>query len=82
MFAHNPLLSKNKLGNENFPLAVSFIYGDRDWMDSNGGRTIVEINKFKDTYSQVYILSNSGHHLNQDNPSELCNIIIDDLTRF
>ena len=42
MYAWNPLETTNRLGNPDFPLPVSFFYGDRDWMDVNGGRRVVE----------------------------------------
>ena len=47
MYAWNPLEDKERLGNPNFPLAISFFYGDDDWMYDGGGQRIVNKNKFK-----------------------------------
>jgi hypothetical protein len=33
MFAVNPLEAETRLGNPEYPIAVSFFYGDRDWTD-------------------------------------------------
>jgi len=44
MFAVNPLEHETRLGNPEFPVPVSFYYGDIDWMDVNGGRRVVERN--------------------------------------
>jgi len=32
LLAHEPLNTKEKLGNPTFPLAFSFVYGDDDWV--------------------------------------------------
>jgi len=56
MYAVNPLELDNRLGNPEFDLPISFIYGDIDWMDHRGGRRIVAKNKYKDGLSQVYML--------------------------
>ena len=31
LLAHIPLAREDKLGNPDYPIAFSFIYGDRDW---------------------------------------------------
>lgn len=67
MWAVNPLERDDLLGNENFPIPVSFYYGDRDWMDANGGHRVISKNKFKD-FSNHYIITDSDHHMYLDNP--------------
>ena len=76
MFAHNPLERESLLGNKDLPIPVSFYYGDIDWMDKKGGKRVVARNKFKDTYSHVYIISGSDHHMYLDNPKEFAEKII------
>ena len=70
MFAVNPLETEDRLGNPDFPVPVSFFYGDIDWMDVKGGQRVVDNNKFKGTKSHVYIVTNSDHHMYLDNPEE------------
>jgi cardiolipin-specific phospholipase len=78
MFAKNPLESKERLGNPDFPLPISFFYGDDDWMYDSGGRRIVNVNKFKGN-SDCYTISDCGHHLYLDNPTEFAEQIIYDI---
>ena len=47
MFAKRPLETEEFLGNPDFPLAVSFFYGDIDWMDKTSGERVIGKNKFK-----------------------------------
>ena len=70
MFAKNPLETLDRLGNPALPIPVSFFYGDSDWMDVNAGRRVVNNNKFKGSYSHVYMVTNSDHHMYFDNPEE------------
>lgn len=81
MFAKNPLESSRVLGNPELPFAVSFFYGDIDWMDIDGGRRVVELNQFRGTYSHVYEVKNSDHHMYLDNPEEFANLIILDIEK-
>jgi cardiolipin-specific phospholipase len=37
MWPINPLENSDRLGNSDFPIPVSFFYGDVDWMDYRGG---------------------------------------------
>ena len=79
MYAVNPLELENRLGTPNFELPVSFIYGDRDWMDYRGGDRVIEKNKHKGGLSQVYIVNDCDHHLYLDNPNEFGQYIINDI---
>jgi pimeloyl-ACP methyl ester carboxylesterase len=67
------------LGNPEFDLPISFFYGDIDWMDYRGGDRVVAKNKYHNSLSHVYILSNCDHHLYMDNPKELAQYLIHDI---
>lgn len=82
MHAHNPLEDKERLGNPDYPIPVSFYYGDIDWMDIKGGERVVEANKFNGISSFVYTVSKSDHHMYLDNPEEFAQLIIEDLDKF
>ena len=86
MYAVLPLESPEKLGNPELPLAISFFYGDRDWMDEQAGARVIAANRFKSNDplcpSQLYIISDSDHHLYLDNPAEFAKSIIEDINLF
>ena len=42
MYAKNPLESAHLLGNPELPFAISFFYGDIDWMDKDAGQRVVD----------------------------------------
>lgn len=75
LYAHHPLEDAERLGNPELPIPVSFFYGDRDWMDYRAGERVVVKNRFhagqspEQSLSQVYIVTDSDHHLYLDNPS-------------
>ena len=83
MWAINPLETRERLGS--LPIPVSFFYGDRDWMDYRGGQRVIEQNRFYNAeakekgLSQVYIISDSDHHLYFDNPVEFAKLIVQDV---
>ena len=59
------------------PVDTSFIYGDVDWvraLDREGGNQVVAARNNKNC--KVYIVSNSNHNLQCDNPSELAEVMI------
>jgi pimeloyl-ACP methyl ester carboxylesterase len=63
-----------------FPLAISFIYGDDDWVKLIEGDTphiICATNKFKN--SKSHTLPTSDHNLHMDNPGALAQCIINDV---
>ena len=78
MVAENPLENEDRLGNSELPIPISFFYGDQDWMDVKGGKRVIERSKFK-KLSQVYIVTNSDHHMYLDNPDEFAALIIKDI---
>lgn len=58
---------------------IVFIFGDRDWMNKTGAEQNSEINSAPVI---IEIVSNAGHHLHLDNPSELAEKIIKSLHRI
>lgn len=70
----------DRLANPNFPIPVSFIYGDRDWVvlvDRNGGKNVVEVNPHES--SRYHVIQNSDHNMHMDNPLGFANTIINDI---
>ena len=35
-FAHHPLTEPDRLGNPNLPFPIAFVYGDQDWLGTDG----------------------------------------------
>lgn len=80
LHAHHPLTDPNKLLNPGLPFAISFVYGENDWMDSRGSRDIVKTNRFfASGESQCYVLPGAGHQLWYGNPSGFIDIVTNDL---
>jgi len=82
LLANEPLGSKERLLDPDFPVGVSIVFGADDWvrknkLDDNAPDLIVNNNK--DKSSKLYILPESGHMLYFDNPMALANIIINDI---
>ena len=67
-----PLATPEKFLNPDFPLPISFIYGDDDWVkliEEDTPDLIVKTNKFEN--SKSYIVPTSDHNLHMDNPEAL-----------
>ncbi|CAH2350822.1 cardiolipin-specific deacylase 1, mitochondrial [[Candida] railenensis] len=48
-----------------------WMYGDRDWMNSNGGKYVHDkISKLKSGISEFQVIKGAGHHIYLDNPEE------------
>ena len=80
----------NKIGNPEFPLPLTFIYGEDDWvhhLEEDVSWKIMEKNMFYSegdtsqglTRSHVYKLPTSDHNMHMDNPTALANTIINDV---
>ena len=80
MFAHRPLDGDDRLGS--IPIAVSFFWGDRDWMKRVGEQKAVEKNKYKGIFSHEHIIEDSDHHLYFDNPQGFVEKILEDLSNL
>jgi len=91
MQAKVPLSNQDKLGNPEFSVPFSFVYGDDDWVpftDEGTSEKLVANNQFsKDsgnkspagTPSQYHICPSADHNMHMDNPIAFANIIINDL---
>ena len=88
--AHLPLGTEEKLASPDFPVPLSVIIGENDWVklcdmnDQTGrhfGEICVEANQKKHgkEKSQFYWCPNSGHNLHMDNHIALENIILNDV---
>jgi hypothetical protein len=49
MHAHQPLAAPYKLNNPNLPFPISFVFGQRDWMDNRDADLILKTNQFHAT---------------------------------
>lgn len=67
-----------KLLNPEFPIPLSFVYGDKDWtrvVDQDFAKECVAANKFKEN-SHFFLCPDSDHNMHMDNPQALANILI------
>ena len=78
-----PLGTEEKFCNPDFPIPISFIYGENDWTritDSDFGKKCVEVNCIKHPgESKFHLVPNSGHNMHMDNPQALTNLILNDI---
>ena len=49
-------------------IPISFIYGNRSWMDPSSGEKIRELRT--QSYVRVYRIPRAGHHVHADRPEE------------
>ncbi|GFZ50210.1 hypothetical protein JCM24511_07965 [Saitozyma sp. JCM 24511] len=55
---------------------VTFLYGDNDWMDVDGGHASVkELSSAGNSRAQVHVVPKAGHHVYLDNPEETNRIV-------
>ncbi|KAF7355098.1 AB hydrolase-1 domain-containing protein [Mycena sanguinolenta] len=63
-------------------IPVTFVYGDHDWMDPEGGEKSVEnLRKAGNGQARSYIVNNAGHHVYLDNPKAVNDLMIKELNR-
>ena len=87
--AHIPLGTEDKLASPNFPVPISYVLGDVDWVrfcdhhdtqNTHYGKILVEINKKRHgAASNFYECPTAGHNMHMDNPIALSNIIKNDI---
>ena len=69
--AHLPLGDDQRLGSPSFPVPVSILYGDNDWMknvEDDSASLVIEKNKEKHgDKSRLITISDSGHNMHIDN---------------
>ncbi|KAI0347477.1 alpha/beta-hydrolase [Trametopsis cervina] len=62
---------------------VTFVYGDQDWMDPEGGSESVEkMRQAGNSEGKMYIVPHSGHHVYLDNPKAMNDLLIKELNRL
>ncbi|KII95868.1 hypothetical protein PLICRDRAFT_170467 [Plicaturopsis crispa FD-325 SS-3] len=63
-------------------IPVTFIYGDHDWMDPEGGRASVEnLRKAGNGEGRMYVVPNAGHHVYLDNVKAVNDLMLKQLDR-
>ncbi|KAJ8086392.1 hypothetical protein PM082_005215 [Marasmius tenuissimus] len=63
-------------------IPVTFVYGDQDWMDPEGGADSVEaLRKAGNGQGKMYIVNNAGHHVYLDNPKAVNDLLVKELDR-
>jgi len=61
---------------------VTFVYGDTDWMDPEGGSQSVEnMRQAGNGQGRMYIVPHAGHHLYLDNPKATNDLLTKELDR-
>ena len=66
-WAKRPML--NRIDPELDPsVPISFIYGNRSWMDPSTGEKVRELRTL--SYVRVYRIARAGHHVHADKPEE------------
>ena len=84
-----PLGTRNKLSNPDFPIPVSFVMGDVDWVrfaDEDYGKVCVEANLINKTPGIEYhkrgnyvICPSAGHQMHMDNHEAFSNILVNEI---
>ncbi|KAG8961629.1 hypothetical protein FRC03_005139 [Tulasnella sp. 419] len=63
-------------------MPVTFLYGEDDWMDPNGGsESVRRLRAAGNLESRNYIVPYSGHHLYLDNPEAVNNLLLKELEK-
>ncbi|KIK65526.1 hypothetical protein GYMLUDRAFT_358262 [Collybiopsis luxurians FD-317 M1] len=80
-YARMPLVDRiTGLAKERIP--ITFVYGDQDWMDPEGGQESVErLRQAGNGLGRMYIVNNAGHHVYLDNPGVVNDLLVKELDR-
>jgi len=70
-YAANPLLNRIENLDKNIPL--TFIYGNRSWMDQKSGTIAKQL--LPKNHVKVYSIQGAGHHVYADNPEKFHEIV-------
>lgn len=74
------LFKRKDSGLEKGNIEWLWLYGERDWMDANGGRRVSQcLNENHGHKSEVFIVPDAGHHLYFDNYEFFNKIIVDQM---
>ncbi|KAH0587258.1 hypothetical protein H2248_006062 [Termitomyces sp. 'cryptogamus'] len=63
-------------------IPITFVYGDDDWMDPEGGRQAVEnLRQAGNGKGRMYIINYAGHHVYLDNVKAVNDLLVKELDR-
>ncbi|EIW61885.1 alpha/beta-hydrolase [Trametes versicolor FP-101664 SS1] len=63
-------------------IPVTFVYGDHDWMDPEGGKESVErLRQAGNGFGRMYMIPHAGHHVYLDNPKAMNDLLVKELDR-
>ncbi|OSX60332.1 hypothetical protein POSPLADRAFT_1058506 [Postia placenta MAD-698-R-SB12] len=66
----------------NLKVPVTFVYGQQDWMDPDGGAEAVEnMRQAGNGDGKMYIIPHAGHHVYLDNPKAVNDLLVKELDR-
>ena len=54
-------------------IPVSFIYGDRSWMDNSTGKRVRQARP--ESYVAVHLVKRAGHHVHAEQPDEFNRVV-------
>ncbi|KAH9843993.1 alpha/beta-hydrolase [Rhodofomes roseus] len=61
---------------------ITFVYGEHDWMDPEGGSEAVErLRQAGNGDGKMYIIPHAGHHVYLDNPKAVNDLLVKELDR-
>lgn len=76
-FGKHSMASLDRLGNPDIDFPIGIVFGDADFLGSEGSEEIVRSSKFfASGESQLFKLQDCGHNMHFGNPEQLANIII------
>ncbi|KAF8631263.1 hypothetical protein AX15_002590 [Amanita polypyramis BW_CC] len=63
-------------------IPITFVYGEHDWMDPQGGLDSVErLRQAGNGQGRMYVISNAGHHVYLDNHEAVNRLLVKELNR-
>ncbi|KAF5387862.1 hypothetical protein D9615_000163 [Tricholomella constricta] len=63
-------------------IPITFVYGDHDWMDPEGGQQSVEnLRQAGNGKGRMYVISHAGHHVYLDNVKAVNDLLVKELDR-
>ena len=70
------MLTQDRLGNPAIDFPIGIVFGDSDFLGSEGSEELIKANKFYATgESQLFKLEDSGHNMHWHNPEGLAEIM-------
>ena len=83
LIAHSPLFTPSKLAQPGFPVPVSIVVGEHDWVTrqlKDTGENLIMLSKMThDGEARYWTCPDAGHNMQLDNPNALANIILHDI---